>query len=486
MSSRYDDVGAERDAHVDAGRPAAVGRRRERSAWTARERIDALLDPGSFFEYGMLARPADRRLDGPADGLVTGTGTVARRTVVAAAYDYTVIGGSQSPINHRKLDRMLRLAGEHRWPVAMLLEGGGARAQELDLSSAFAPTFATLARLSGRVPIVSAVLGPAFAGHATLAGLSDVVVALRGATMGMAGPPLVQARVGRRLSPEEIGATAIHAAAGAVDIVVDDEPAAIRAVRRYLAFSTPVTAPVDAPEDQRVLRSLVPESSRRAYDIRAVLTALADRDSVLELRPAFAANVVTALARIEGHRAGVIANQPLQLAGAIDTTGSDKLARFVALCDAHGLPIVFLVDTPGFLVGPDVEQSALVRHSARIAYALARVRVPILTVVLRKAYGLAYYLMGSPAFDPVLLVEWPLAEYGGMGLDGAAAILDSGESALAHVERLREEHGARAAAGKYTVDDMITPEETRTALARTLARLSAPDADCASRGIDPW
>ena len=330
----------------------------------------------------MLARPADRRLDGPlAPGHRDRDGGAT--DVVAAAYDYTVIGGSSPPVNHRKLDRMLRLAGQHRWPVAMLLEGGGARARAR-FGSAYAPTFATLARLSGH-----ALSSPQSSAQRSRGRNARRTVGrrcrLRGATMGMAGPPLVQARVGRRLSPEEIGATAIHAAAGAVDIVVDDEPAAIRAVRRYLAFSTPVTAPVDAPEDQRVLRSLVPESSRRAYDIRAVLTALADRDSVLELRPAFAANVVTALARIEGHRAGVIANQPLQLAGAIDTTGSDKLARFVALCDAHGLPIVFLVDTPGFLVGPDVEQSALVRHSARIAYALTRVRVPILSIVLRKA-----------------------------------------------------------------------------------------------------
>lgn len=458
--------------------PQRVPRRRARGAWTARERVDALLDAGSFAEYGRLARPVAPGLDGPADGLVGGTGAVDGRPLVVLAYDYTVAGGSQGKISHLKLDRLLRLAGEWRWPVVMLLEGGGARAQELDLASAYAPSFMTLARLSGRVPIVSAVLGPAFAGHATLAGLSDVVVALRGASMGMAGPPLVAASTGRCVTAQEIGSIDLHEAAGSVDVVVDDEAAAIVAIRTYLAFAEPAVPPAPAA-DQRQLRAIVPESSRRAYDMRRVIFALADGDSVLEFRPGFARNAVTALARIDGHRVGFVANQPAVLGGAIDSDASDKLARFITLCDAHAISLVFLVDTPGFMVGEAVERTALVRHSARIAHALAGARVPLLTVVLRKAYGLAYYLLGSPAVEPALLVAWPLAEYGGMGLEGAGQILHQ-----ADLDDLREHHSARAAAAKFVTDDLIEPEDTRDVLVRTLARLGAPGPH--DRSIDAW
>jgi acetyl-CoA carboxylase carboxyltransferase component len=445
----------------------------------ARRRIDALLDPGSFAEYGRLAQPVTPGLRGPADGLVCGTGTVDGRAIVVLAYDYSVAGGTQGRISHHKLDRVLRLAGEHGWPVVMLLEGGGARAQELDLSSAYAPSFMTLARLSGRVPIVSVVLGPAFAGHATLAGLSDVVVAVRGASMGMAGPPLVAASTGRQVTAQEIGAIEFHESAGSVDVVVDDEPEALSAVRRYLTFTEPGIAPAGPAADQLALRSIVPESPRRAYDIRKVIAVLADPGSVFELRPRFARSAVTALARLHGHRIGFAANQPMVLGGAIDSSASDKLARFIALCDTLAIPLVFLVDTPGFMVGEAVERTALVRHSSRIAFALAAARVPILTVVLRKAYGLAYYLLGSPATDPALLVEWPLAEYGGMGLEGAGRILGQDD-----VDGLRKRHGADAAAAKFVVDDLIEPEETRDTLARTLSHLDQPPPR--DRPLDPW
>ncbi|MBI3825904.1 MAG: biotin carboxylase [Candidatus Rokubacteria bacterium] len=489
--------GDERARLLDAGRPDAVERQHRRGALTARERIARLLDATSFVEYGLLARPAHPDLDGPADGIVTGVGTLRGRPLAVVSYDYTVLGASQGHVSHLKIDRILALAASRAWPVAIFSEGGGARAQELGIGfGTSARTFVSLARLSGQVPVVCAVVGPAFAGHANLAGLCDLVVATRRATMGMAGPPLVESATGERLSPEQIGPVEVHARAGAVDLLVEDDARAVDALRTYLAFFEGRGHPVDPPVPRDALRTLVPGAARQAYDVRKVITALADADSAMELRAEFARNVVTALARIDGRPVGLVASQPMVMAGAIDANASDKIARFVQLCDAFGLPLVFLVDTPGFMVGPQVETTALVRHSARVIHALARASAPILTVVLRKAYGLGYYAMGSPPFDPVLAVAWPGAEFGGMGLEGAVNILHRDEIEAtgaprdvrrAHTERLRQDHTARALAGRFRLDDVIDPADTRDILARALAVAPAartPRAD--RRGIDPW
>ncbi len=407
----FDRIRDERASHDDAGRPDAVAKQHGRGCLTARERLATLLDAGSFVEYGMLARPAHPELEGPADGIVVGVGALRGRPLVVVSYDYTVHAGSQGHVSHLKIDRVFELAQTHGWPVAIFSEGGGARAQELGIGfGRGARTFVSLARLSGRVPRVCAVVGPAFAGHANLAGLCDFVVATSSATMGMAGPPLVEAATGERLRPEEIGPVTLHAEAGAVDLVVDDDVAATAALQRYLAYFEGRVPSSPPPSPSEVLRRIVPENPRQAYDVRKVIAALADTEGVMELRAAFARSIVTALARIDGWPVGVIASQPMVMAGAIDAAASDKIVRFVSLCDAFGLPLVFLVDTPGFMVGRPAEATALVRHSARVIHALAHATTPVLTVVLRKAYGLGYYALGSPPFDPTLVLAWPTAE----------------------------------------------------------------------------
>ena len=490
-------VNEERARHADGGRPEAVAKQHARGRLTARERVACLLDPQSFVEYGMLARPAHPNLEGPADGIVVGIGTLRGRPLVAVSYDYTVHAATQGHVSHIKIDRVFELAATHGWPVAIFSEGGGARAHELGIGfGRGARTFVSLARLSGRVPRVCAVVGPAFAGHANLAGLCDFVVATATATMGMAGPPLVEAATGERLRPDEIGPIAVHEAVGAVDLVVDDDAASVAALQRYLAYFEGRATPRSAPAPPEHVRTLVPESPRQAYDVRTVLAALSDVESVMELRPLFARNVVTSLTRIDGWPVGVIANQPMVMAGALDAPASDKVARFIQVCDAFGLPILFLVDTPGFMVGRTAEAAALVRHSARVIHALAHVASPVFTVVLRKAYGLGYYALGSPPFDPMLILAWPTAEYGGMGLEGAANILYRGEIDGAEAprdvrrertDRLRQDHTAFVAAGKFRVDDLIDPADTRPILARTLAALGAgPPRPRSARLIDPW
>lgn len=481
-----------RAAAADAGRGEAVHRHHAPGSLTARERIAHLLDVDTFVEYGMLAQPADNKLSGPADGVITGIGRMQERPVVVVSYDYTVLAGSQGHISHLKVDRLFEIALEHDWPVVIFSEGGGARAQELGVGyGRSTTTFVTLAALSGRVPVVGAVLGPAFAGHANLAGLCDFTVATSGAAMGMSGPPLVEAAMGVRLTPEEIGPVDMHAAAGAVDYVAENDSSAIDSLVRYLSYFGGRALPGSPGASAEQVRDVVPLDRRRAYDVCKVVAAITDADSTFELRRAFARNVVTALARIDGWPVGVIANQPMSMAGAIDTAGSDKIARFIHLCDAFGVPLLYLVDTPGFMVGPAVEKTALVRHSARTIHALAHAQVPVLTVVLRKAYGLGYYAMGSPAFQPAAVLAWPTAEFGGMGLEGAANILsrdddpDGVRSRAEHVQRLRDQHSPIAVAAKFALDDVIDPADTHGLLSRLLAVLG-PDLTPSRRPIDPW
>lgn len=490
-------VNEERARHADPARKNAVDHQHARGALTARERIERLLDAASFVEYGMLARPAHPDLEGPADGIVVGVGMLRGRPLAVVSYDYTVLAATQGHVSHLKIDRLFELAGEHGWPVAIFSEGGGARAQELGFGfGGGTKTFVSLARLSGRVPVVCAVVGRAFAGHANLAGLCDFVVATATATMGMAGPPLVEAATGERLRPEDIGPMELHAKVGAVDLVVDDDASAIDALARYLGYlegrGTP-TPPSASPEQ---IRRLVPEAPRQAYDVRRVIAALADDASVMELRPGFARNAVTALARLDGWPVAIVANQPMMMAGAIDALASDKIARFVQLGDAFDLPLLFLVDTPGFMVGPQVETTALVRHSARVIHALAHAQSPIFTVVLRKAYGLGYYAMGSPPFEPALVLAWPTAEFGGMGLEGAVNIMHREElDQVEHprdvrrerTDRLREDHTARVVAGKFRVDDVIDPADTREILRRALGAVQTGRVrPRPRRTIDPW
>jgi acetyl-CoA carboxylase carboxyltransferase component len=475
-----------RAAQLDEARPEAVARHRQKGRLTARDNIADFLDRESFVEYGVLARPAREGMTGAADGLVMGTGAADGQPVAVVAYDYTVHAGTQSAVNHIKIDRLFDLAIRHRLPTVCWLEGGGARPHDLNVGLRIGTqTFVAFAKLSGLAPTVGIVAGRAFAGNANLAGLCDVLIATPQAVLGMAGPPLVEAALGKRFTPEEIGPVEVHLATGVVDLLAEDERAANRLARQYLRYFRGHASGGEAP-DVAKLRTLVPENPRRAYDVRRVIEHLADLGSVLELKARYGRAMVTALARLEGFPVGFIANQPMVLAGAIDAPAAEKAARFIDLCDAYDVPMIFLCDTPGLMVGPETERTGLVRRSARLLTKLTHATTPFMTVVLRKAYGLGYYVMGSRPLEPDLLVAWPTAEFGGMGLEGAVNIIhrkeldaidDPAARARFHLEKteaLKRANTALSAGGRFDVDDVIDPADTRRLLAQTLARFAPP------------
>ncbi|MEO3997312.1 carboxyl transferase domain-containing protein [Mesorhizobium sp. CAU 1732] len=464
----------------DAARPGAAARQAGRGRWTVRQALDAIADDGSFVEYGGLVRPVFADMDGPADGLVMGTARVDGRSVNLVLYDYTVYGGSQSYMNHIKISRMFTHAKKLGLPVICWLDGGGARPQDGAPGRRLAPeTFVLFAQLSGQVPTVGIVPSRAFAGHANLAGMCDCLIGIRDGAIGLGGPPLVEAAMGVKLKPEEIGPLDAHVAAGVVDIVVEDEAEAIAAAKRYLGYFGARSTEVIEPNVE-VLREVVPENRRRAYDVRRAMEGICDVGSILELRRDFARSIVTAFARIDGRSVGVVANQPMHLAGSIDAQAADKAARFTQICDAFGIPVLLLCDTPGLMVGPDSEKTGIVRRSARLLTALANARVPIMTVVLRKAYGLGFYIMGSQALSPAVLLAWPGAEYGGMGLEGAVQIAygreleameNEDERAARRAELLAQMQHAGSSletAARFLYDDVIDPATTRDVLKNTL------------------
>ncbi|QQS11969.1 MAG: biotin carboxylase [Rhodospirillales bacterium] len=476
-----------RAATLDDARPKAVAQQRKRGRWTTREAIAALTDGGSFVEYGGLVRPAVKGMEGAADGIVMGTARIDGRPVDLMFYDYTVYAGTQSAMNHQKATRIFEHAERNRLPVVCWLDGGGARPHDMTVDTRGAtPTFVVFARLSGLVPTIGILPGRAFAGQANLAGMCDLLIGLEGTSMGMAGPPLVEAALGVRLTPEEIGPIDVHVASGVVDVLVKDEAQAIAVAKKYLGYFSGPSPTFTAPPDPTALRDIVPESPRRAYNVRKVIDGLADVGSVLELKPAFGRAVVTSLIRLGGRPVGVVANQPMFLAGAIDSPASVKTARFIQICDAFDIPVLLLCDTPGLMVGPDVEKTGLVRHSARVLTALANATIPVMTVVLRKAYGLGYYIMGSRPLNPAILLAWPTAEYGGMGLEGAVniiyrqeleAVADLDERAALHkrlTDELKRSNTAVEVASRFHYDDVIDPADTREILLNTLATVPPP------------
>ncbi|WP_405875469.1 carboxyl transferase domain-containing protein [Streptomyces sp. NBC_00005] len=469
---------------LDEHRPEAVAKRHALGRRTARENIDDLCDAGTFTEFGALAIAAQRRrrsLDDlirstPADGMVTGTGRVNGQPCVAMSYDYTVLAGTQGLQNHRKTDRMLEIAEERRLPVVLFAEGGGGRPGDTDTTSVAGldvTTFQRMGRLSGLVPLVGIVSGRCFAGNAALLGCCDVVIATPDATIGMGGPAMIEGGGLGVYRPEEVGPLSVQVPNGVVDVAVSDEAEAVRVARRCLSYFQGPQGSWAAP-DQRLLRQVVPENRRRAYDVRAAVTGLADTDSVLELRPEFGVGVLTCLVRIEGRPLGLLASNPAHLGGAIDRDAADKAARFLELCDAFGLPVVSLCDTPGFMVGPDAERTATVRHFARLFVTGAKLRVPLVSLVLRKAYGLgAMAMMGGSTRAPLATAAWPSGEFGGMGLEGAVglghrkeleAIADPAERARVFEERVAElyERGkAVNAAAALEIDAVIDPAGSR-------------------------
>ena len=480
---------------LDEGRPEVTQRRHAAGRRTARENIADLADPGSFTEYGALTIAAQRRrrpladliARTPADGLVTGTATVDGRPVAVMSYDYSVLAGTQGHMNHRKTDRLLDLVDRERLPLVIFAEGGGGRPGDTDTTSVAGldvPTFRLTARLSGRVPLVAVVSGYCFAGNAALAGACDVIIATPEASLGMGGPAMIEGGGLGVVAPDEVGPMSVQVPNGVVDLLVPDEPAAVMAARRYLSYFGGARTEGPAEHaDQRVLRHLIPENRVRSYDVRPVIEALCDSGSVLELRAGFGVGVLTALARIGGHAAGLLASNPRHLGGAIDGDAADKATAFLRLCEAHRLPVVSLVDTPGFMVGPEAERTAVVRRFGAMFVAGARLTVPVCAVVLRKAYGLgAMAMTAGDLRRPAITVAWPTGEFGGMGLEGAVrlgyrkeleAIADPGARRARYEELVADQYTrgkALSTAMAFEIDDVIDPADTRAVLTGVLAR----------------
>jgi acetyl-CoA carboxylase carboxyltransferase component len=505
------EVRARHDVGLDPARPEAVERRRRTGQRTARENIDDLLDPDSFVEYGPVVIAAQRRrrsLDDliartPADGLVGGVGTVAGHPVVAMTYDYTVLAGTQGLQNHRKKDRLFELAERQRLPVVFFTEGGGGRPGDTDgvgVSGLDCLAFNLFGQLSGLVPLVGITSGRCFAGNAAILGCCDVVIATEGSNIGMGGPAMVEGGGLGTFPPEAIGPMDVQVPNGVVDIAVPDEAAAVAVARQYLGYFRGHEHGWVAP-DPEAARAVVPEQRLRVYDVHAALEAIADVGSVLEIRGAFGVGMVTALARVEGRPMGVIANNPLHKAGAIDADGADKAARFMQLCDAFDLPILFLCDTPGIMVGPDEEATGLVRHVSRLFVTGANLTVPFGTIILRKAYGLGAQAMAGGSFKaPLFCISWPTGELGGMGLEGAVrlgyrkeleAIDDPAERQRTFeemVERMYEHGKALNAASHFEIDDVIDPADSRRWISSAFAAAPAPvPRDGKKRpNIDTW
>jgi acetyl-CoA carboxylase carboxyltransferase component len=502
----------------DEARPQAVQRRHSHGHRTARENLADLCDPGSFTEYGGLAIAAqrDRRtvedlvLNTAADGLIGGMACVngamfgeeAARCVVMS-YDYMVLAGTQGFQGHRKKDRLFELAERLHLPVVLFAEGGGGRPGDTaspQVSGLEVMAFALFGGLSGLVPLVGVVSGRCFAGNAALLGCCDVIIATRDASIGMAGPAMIEGGGLGRFHPDEVGPVSVQSSNGVIDVLVDDEKAAVAAARQYLGFFQGRTAGWECA-DQLLLRGAVPADRLRVYDVRDVIGGLLDTGSLLELRAGWAPGIVTALGRVEGRPIGIVANNPGYLGGAIDSDGADKAARFLQLCDAFDVPVVFLCDTPGFMVGPEAERTAQVRHFARMFVVGASLTVPVVTVILRKGYGLGAQAMAGGSFRaPALTLAWPSGEIGGMGLEGAVQLgfrkeLEAETDPAARqalydrlVSAAYRNGKALNAATHFEIDDVIDPAETR---ARILAVLRAAPAPPARHGkkrpcVDTW
>jgi acetyl-CoA carboxylase carboxyltransferase component len=502
----------------DESRSEAVAKRHAKGQRTARENVADLIDDGTFVEYGSFGVAAQRSrrseedliANTPADGLITGIAKInsklfgsERTNCAVVAYDYTVLAGTQGFINHRKKDRIFEVAKRNMTPVVLFAEGGGGRPGDTDapgVAGLDVMSFASFAQLSGLVPLVGIASGYCFAGNAALLGCCDVVIATDNSNIGMAGPAMIEGGGLGVVKPTDIGPIATQTANGVVDIRVADEAEAVAVAKKYLSYFQGVTTAFSRHSED-ALRELVPEQRTRVYDVRAVINTLADIDSVLELRSDFGVGIVTAFARIEGKPVGIIANNPAHLGGAIDTPGADKMARFVQLCDAFDIPLISLCDTPGFMVGPDAEESAQVRHFSRLFVTAASVTIPWITVVLRKGYGLGAQAMAGGSFHAKdMIVSWPSGEFGGMGLEGAVRLGFKKELDAAGTPGERQELEDRLIAAAYVrgsalsmashteIDDVIDPADTRQRILGVLAACPTPLPRTAKKRpmIDTW
>lgn len=492
----------------DAARPEAVAKRHALGGRTARENINDLFDAGSFTEYGALAVAAQRgkralpdlqaRTQG--DGIICGIGTVSGRTVAAMAVDYMVLAGTQGFNHHRKMDRLIEVASRDQLPIVLFAEGGGGRPNDGDTALIMAAwlnvtSFRHFAAYKG--PKIGIVSGYCFAGNAALYGVCDLRIATRNSWIGMGGPAMIEGGGLGVVAPKEIGPSDVQAGTGLIDILTEDEAEAVVAAKRLLGLEAAQTAPPDAPKETLDLRNVVPVDRTRAYDMRAAIAGLADGGTFQELRRGFGAGMITGFARIRGRAVGLLANNPLHLGGAIDAEAGDKGARFLQLCDAWGLPVITLCDTPGFMVGPEVEKTGQVAHISRLFLAGAHFSQPLVTLILRKAYGLGAMAMAGGGLDrPHFCCAWPTGEVGAMGLEGAVrlghrdhlnAIEDPAEREAEYqrlVAALYERGKALNAASLLEFDAVIDPAETRAALHRALE--SAGPATPGPRYADAW
>ncbi|MGK2931551.1 MAG: acyl-CoA carboxylase subunit beta [Solirubrobacterales bacterium] len=510
------DLNRRRDLTEDAARPDAVEKRHGLGGRTARENLDDLVDEGSFVEYGRYAVAAQRGRREmqdliertPGDGIIGGTARINGETFgdlsacAVLSYDYTVMAGTQGAVGHLKKDRLFELIERMKLPTVFFAEGGGGRPGDTDypvVSALHVRAFALWAALSGVVPRIAIVAGRCFAGNAVIAGCSDLIVATKNSSIGMGGPAMIEGGGLGTVHPDEVGPVDVQSANGVIDVVVEDEADAVAVTKKLLAFFQGDSDTFGVP-DQKLLRDVIPERRRRAYDVNPLIETLADTDSTVFLRPTFAPDMVTAFCRIDGRAVGVIGNNPMHMAGAITSDGADKASRFMQLCDAFGLPILSLVDTPGMMVGPEAEKTGLVRHCSRLLVTGAGLKVPFVAVILRRGYGLgAQAMVAGSLHEPLLTVAWPGAELGPMGLEGAVRLGMRKELEKIEDDNEREQtvrnltemalENAKAlnAATLFEIDDVIDPADTRRVVSATFAAADSESEPAATpRFIDTW
>jgi acetyl-CoA carboxylase carboxyltransferase component len=494
LRALVDDLHERREQARLGGGEEKIAKQHEQGKLTARERLALLIDPDTFVELGLHGRPhfSQRAMEGreaPADGVVTGYGKVDGRLVAVAAYDFTVMAGSMGMTGELKVSRLRELALSKRIPMIWLLDSAGARIQEA-AGSLFAGSghlFREEVVASGVIPQIAALLGPCAAGTAYIPGLADFVPMVKGrGSMALAGPHLTKAVTGEDVTQEELGGSRIHTrVSGVGDLEVASDEECIEAIKRYLSHfpqsceQAPPRAeasdPVDRMEDD--LLDILPDSPRHPYDMYEVIRRIVDDGEWFDLKPRWARTIITALARMGGRPVGIVANQPKHLGGILENDSADKAARFINLCDAYGIPLLFLMDVPGFMVGTKVEQAGIIRHGAKMLYAVSRATVPKVTVVIRKAYGAGYYVMCGKAYEPDLIVAWPSAEISVMGPEGAVNIIfrkqieaseDPDATRAQMIEGIRKSIDPYIAAGNAMVDDIIDPRETRPTVIRAL------------------
>ncbi len=513
------DLEARRAKIRELGGADKVKKQHDRGKMTARERMSAFFDDGVFFEIGAhgtqmgMAAGPDGTDKPPADGVVTAFGKVDGRMVCCAAYDFTVKGGSIGYTGEEKVTRLRQMSLRGRWPIVWFVDSGGARidpgASHPDMISLFAGSghlFREQVVMSGVVPQVAAMVGPGAAGTAYIPGLADYVPMVKNVgSLALGGPALVKAVTGQEIGEQELGGSKVHSeVSGVGDGEFDGDAACIDATKKYLSYfpsscdelppDLPVTDPIERRDES--LLDLLPETNRKPYDMYKLIRTLVDHGDILDIKPRWARSIITCFARIGGKSVGIVANQPNWLGGILDVDSADKAARFIQICDAFNMPLVFLQDVPGFMVGSKVEHAGIIRHGAKMLHVMSAATVPKLTVVVRKAYGAGYYVMCGRAYEPDLIVSWPTAEISVMGAEGmvgiAARKLFGGqdpppEAKKAIVEMIQKNIDIYKVAGWGLVDEVIDPRDTRRVLAwgLELARHKKIERPARKRGVIP-